>query len=183
MNSLRKKQIILAVSLVAVLGLAGCSSTPSSGISDPKVDLVAEVKGSAQNLLSGLTLQSKKPLLAVSFANIDNLEQSSTLGRILGEQYSSALTSNGIKMIEVKLSNQLYISKGTGELMLSRDLKKLVNDYEAQAVLVGTYAQGGTNIYVTSRIIDIDDNTVIAADNMTLPINKDIRAMMPRKRY
>lgn len=69
------------------------------------------------------------------------------------------------------------------ELMLSRDLKKLVNDYEAQAVLVGTYAESGTNIYVTRRIIDIDDNAVIAVDNMMLPINKDIRAMMPRKRY
>lgn len=182
--SLHKKQsILIALTVSAILMLTGCSTNQKSTVTDPKVDLVAEVTKSTDNLLSGLKLQSKKPLLAVSFADIDNLQESSTLGRALGEQFSSALTSKGVKMIEVKLSNQLYISEGTGELMLSRDLKKLVNDYEAQAVLVGTYAKGGSNIYVTSRIIDIDDNTVMAADNMTLPINKDLKGMMPKRRY
>jgi len=178
-----RKLFVVAVSSAVMLTLGGCSTTQSSAAKEPEVDLVQEVQDSAADLLSGLTLSSRKPMLSVSFANIDNLEESSTLGRSLGEQYSSALTSSGVKMIEVKLSNELYISEGTGELILSRDLKRLVNDYEAQAVLVGTYAQGGKNIYVTARIIDIEDNTVLAADNMTLPINQDIRGMMPRRRY
>ena len=182
MSLLRTKVRFFIWPLFAVLGLAGCS-TNNTIDTDPKVDLIAEVQASADKLLTGLVLKTSKPLISVSFANIDNLDESSTLGRILGEQFSNVLTSKGIEMIEIKLRNKLYISKGNGELMLSRDLKRIVNEYEAQAILVGTYAQGGKYLYVTSRIVNMDDNTILSADNMSLPINKDIRGMLPRKRY
>lgn len=166
---------------VALLGAAGCSTNKVSN-NDPTVDLEAIVSQEAGKLIGQLSDKPDKPFIATSFADIDDLSQSSTLGRVLGEQFSSALTRSGMKVIEVKMRGDLFIKEGTGELMLSRQLHSVLQAHDAQAVVVGTYAVGGSNVYVTVRLVNTVDNVILAAEDFTLPINRDLRSMLPRRR-
>lgn len=165
-----------------LLGAAGCA-TQGTTTADASVDLEAIVNQEAASLLDQLhKADPHRPFIATSFADIDNLGQSSTFGRVLGEQFSSALTRAGLPLVEVKMRGSLFIKEGTGELMLSRQLHSVLQAHDAQAVLVGTYAVGGTHVYVTVRLVRTADNRVLAAEDFTLPINRDIRGMLPRRR-
>lgn len=177
------KAVAATVLSLGLLGAAGCSSSgaKSSATTDPVVDLIGVNESAARQLLKNAPLLEGKPLIATSFANIDNMAESSTLGRLLGEQFASAMTRAGAPMIEVKMRESLFVREGTGELILSRELRNIVQQHEAQAALVGTYAIGGNNVYVTARIVRTTDNIVLASKDFSLPINRDLRAMLPRR--
>ncbi len=121
----------------------------------------------------------KNPLLAASFVNNDNLEASSSLGRLLSEQISSRLAQHGINVKEVKLrKSTLYIGHQEGEFMLSRELKNLGLDFDAQAALVGTYSVTPLRIFLTTKIVRTLDNTVIASHDYTLAQNAITRELV-----
>ncbi|MDI3514316.1 MAG: hypothetical protein PWP40_1545 [Rhodocyclaceae bacterium] len=44
-------------------------------------------------------------------------------------------------MIEMKFRNNVYMARDQGEPMLTREIRDLANSHNAQAVVVGTYAQ------------------------------------------
>ncbi|MBP0047801.1 hypothetical protein H9C73_03555 [Marinobacterium sp. AK62] len=174
----------LAASLMAlmVLGATGCVGTQSKRPSDPEVDLIGQVQNAASALMKNARLNSGSPLLVATFADIDDLQQSSTLGRTLSEQFTSSLAARGVPVIEVKMRENLFVKERTGELILSRTLHSLVQSHDAQAVLLGTYALGGNNIYVNVRLVRTEDNIILAAHNFSLPMNRDLKAMLPRRR-
>jgi len=119
------------------------------------------------------------PLLSASFVNNDNLEASSSLGRLLSEQISSRLAQHGINVKEVKLrKSTLYIRHQEGEFMLSRELKNLGLDFDAQAALVGTYSVTPLRIFLTTKIVRTVDNTVIASHDYTLAQNAITRELV-----
>nr|WP_245635006.1 FlgO family outer membrane protein [Marinobacterium profundum] len=178
-----RKGLLTAGLSILLLGTVGCSTNSVVASTDPVVDLEAVVASAAQKLVSqpGNFVQGK-PFIATSFADIDDLSQSSTLGRVLGEQFSSAMTQAGLPMVEVKMREALFIKEGTGELLLSRQLHNIVQAHDAQAVVVGTYAMGGSNVYVTVRLVRTSDNLILAADDFIIPINRDMRSLLPRRR-
>ncbi|MBA4503525.1 FlgO family outer membrane protein [Marinobacterium marinum] len=179
-----KKFLTASLVAVAMLGASGCSSTqkPTASIAT-EVDLIQEVKTASSQLIAntkGLTLGA--PVLAATFADIDDLQQSSTFGRTLSEQFTSALSANGLPVIEVKMRDSLFVKERTGELILSRKLHSLLQAHDAQAVLLGSYAIGGSNVYVNVRIVRTSDNIILGSHDFSLPLNRDIKAMLPRKR-
>ncbi len=169
---------------VMLLGTTGCStSQPTASAHSAEVDLISEVREASSQLISKSSgINSHDPLLAATFADIDDLQQSSTFGRALTEQFTSALTSKGLPVIEVKMRESLFIKERTGELILSRKLNSLVEAHDAQAVLLGTYAMGGNYVYVNVRLVRTSDNIILGSHDFSLPLNRDIKAMLPRRR-
>jgi TolB-like protein len=114
------------------------------------------------------------PIMAASFVNIDNLTTSSTFGRIVSEQVASRLAQHGFRIIEIKLRQEsVFIKKGQGEFMLSRELKDLGSSREIRAALVGTYAISEHFIFVSARIVRTEDSSVLAGCDYEIP-NDDI---------
>src|SRR5262249_54623514 len=68
-------------------------------------------------------------VLVASAANLDNLDQSSRLGRLLGEQVGARLVQRGYTVRELKLTGR--IRERNGELMLSRGLREIQTQYNA----------------------------------------------------
>ena len=136
----------------------------------------------ADNLSKGLRFRGfspDMPVLAASFVNIDNLEQSSTLGRTISEQIASRLAQQGFKIIETKLrQGSIFIQKGKGEFLLSRDLLNLSINQGAQGVLVGTYAVSKHFIFISARIVRTEDSSVITGYDYELPQDKTTRSML-----
>lgn len=174
----------LLVLLCAALLLAGCASHKSPNDSQTRrpqdKDLVAESYVSADALLSQVPWlkENRQPLLTGTFVNVNSLEDSSALGRIVAEQMSSRFAQQGFTMVELKLRRNVFIKAQSGEFMLSREVQNLSRLHNAAAVIAGTYAVGRRNVYVSSRLIRAADNLIIASHDYSLPLGPDTKALL-----
>lgn len=107
----------------------------SYSMADTSADNVAQV------------IEPADTLIVASFVKVNNLEESSSFGRIIAKQIVSRFAQRGQRVIELKLrQNPIFISDGKGEFMLSRDLREISRNHNASAVVVGTYADGGDRL-------------------------------------
>ncbi|SVC63495.1 uncharacterized protein METZ01_LOCUS316349 [marine metagenome] len=181
---------ILATGLlsVGVVGLlSGCSDVytgasfrdhPAQSRGD--VDLVANSHRVTERLVdtSQQILDREKPIIVASLVDVSDLEQSSVLGRIVGEQISSRLTQLGYTTQEMRFRGNILVREGDGELALSRDVQKISKAHEAQAVVTGVYAVADNTVYVTLRLIRAHDSLVISSFDYSLPKNENISSLL-----
>jgi TolB-like protein len=166
---------LFLVLTVSVLVLAGCQTNGPA----KDVNMIPISHDAAKKMI----FQSKDrlepgSLILASFADIDNLENSSTFGRIVAQQIGSVFSSQGYKIIEMLLRGKVYIGKGEGEFLLSRALKDLSAEHDAQAVIVGIYAVGSKSVYVTAKLIQASDSIVLASEDFVLPLGPDLRTLV-----
>ena len=95
--------------------------------------------------------------------------------------FASSLSRAGLMLIEVKMRNSLFIEEQTGELILSRDIRRLSASHNAQAILLGTYGQGQSMAYVNVRLVRTRDNVVLGASSVQIPLDRNTRAMLPNR--
>ena len=139
-------------------------------------NLVAVAYMIADNLAKGAwfnqLIGTPDPLIVASFVNVNNLEESSSFGRILSEQIGSRFVQRGHKVIELKLRQEsIFIREGNGEFLLSRDIRELSKTYNAAAVVVGTYAEGVDRLYVSARTLRPADNMIISTYDVGIVMN------------
>ncbi|BBO19641.1 MAG: hypothetical protein AMXMBFR31_02510 [Candidatus Desulfobacillus denitrificans] len=127
-------------------------------------------------------IEKNIPLLVATIVNIDALNQSSRLGRLVSEQIAARLTQRGYNVVEMKLRSNVYIREGTGELLLSRDVRDLSKSHNAQAVVVGNYAVASGYVYLTLKAVAVTDNRVVAAVNYLLPLTENNKALLAQQR-
>ncbi len=102
-------------------------------------------------------------LLPTTFANLDDLTKTSTFGRLAAEQLAVSLTARRFEVIELRRSVDLLIQPRSGELALTRESEELNQAYQANALLVGTYAVTAQHVVLTVRLIRAGDNHLAAA--------------------
>lgn len=173
-----------AVALLAVLGLGivGCASTDDA----PTRPIIRDANLVEQNYSAADALlmrtpwlkERNEPLLAATFVDINNLEISSGLGRVIGEQIGSRFAQQGFTVMEIKMRNNIYVAEGAGEFALSRSVKEISQSHNAAAVIAGTYAVGRQSVFVNARLIRATDNQVLAAYDYVLPLGPDARALV-----
>ena len=122
-------------------------------------------------------LPKDRPIVVATVVNIDSLT-SSRLGRTLSEHLATRMTRHGYKVIELKLRESIFVKQSEGELMLSREVKEISKNHEAQAVLVGTYSESRGTVYVTVKLVGAGDGVVISAHDYLLPIDGNVRALL-----
>ncbi|WP_110717031.1 FlgO family outer membrane protein [Salinicola acroporae] len=166
--------------VLLLAALAGCSALDPNGHPHQPTTL-ERVDSAAKTLVENHRgrLDDAAPLVATTFVDVDHLGQSSTLGRTLSEMFVSRLVESGLPVIEVKLRNSLYIEENTGELILSRNVQRLSQDYDASAVLVGTYARAQDRLFINVRVVRIADRAILGATSFALPLNNDLRTLLP----
>lgn len=168
------------LSALLLISVSGCAPrAPVDYDRDIAVDLLAELQTAAQVLLQDTSrISPHRPVLTSALVNIDNLQQSSTFGRQVAEVFGSEIARTGVPVIELKTRDALFTREGTGELSLSPELRHLSQAHNAQAVLVGTYAIGGNTLYVNARLVQTIDHRIVVSHNFSLPLNRDIRALL-----
>ncbi len=134
----------------------------------------------AEHLLKKLPKNMRKqgPFLVTSFVNIDNLSESSTLGRMISEQISSRFKQLGCTITEMKLRTNTFTKEDSGEFLLSRELSEISTKHNAQAVVVGTYSIATDRVYLTTRIINVVDSTILASYDYNIPMTRDVCKMV-----
>lgn len=157
------------------IALVGCSNSKKD---EPiHLPLIDESYKAAEKLMrksAQFYIDQDKPILVASLVNIDNVQHSSTLGRLIAEQIKSRVAQLGYKVIEVKLRDSVFVQKRNGELLLSREILDITQIHDAHAVIVGTYGmiREAQKTYVNTQLIRARDNVILSSYDFTLPMVK-----------
>lgn len=145
------------------------------GASIPKANYRA-----ADALLNSICpkLPKDSPILVANFVDIDNLNSTSTFGKVVSEQIASRFKQKHYATIEMKLRTSIFIREGSGELLLSRELSEISTKHRAQAVVVGTYAVASKKVYITARVVNASDGRVLSSYDYDIPITSDVFKML-----
>ncbi|MBF0309340.1 MAG: hypothetical protein HQL56_07430 [Magnetococcales bacterium] len=186
--------------LLVVLGttMAGCTALfpppppppppiqPAQQAPNPvmhEVDLIHMSHSVADALVAELrknhpAFSRRKPILVTTFVPLSDLETSSELGMMIADQLSTRMTQQGFAVVEAKLRQELAIRPKQGEFILSRDVEKLAEAYKAFAVVVGNYTRARGLLYLTSRIIQVDNRQILASISAKVPIGATARDLL-----
>lgn len=175
----------LARLLLVPLALSGCALNPKpeeNYASTTANTLVAANYKAADALLAQLNgrLVAGQPMIMATVVNIDALEQSSTLGRLISEQVSTRLAQGGLKMLEMKLRNNVYLKRNQGELMLTREIGEVAHAHNAQAIVVGSYAESSDMVFINIKVIEPNTNFVLAGQDYVMAKEGIVRSMLMR---
>ena len=194
MSTLRstiKKQLADITCLAALLAcLAGCSVFNETRLENSlgrDIDLIDYSYAIADDLVKEafpplIPRQKEMALLTTTFVDNNNLKNTSHFGRLLQDNIGSRFVQQGYTVYEVKLTNKLHIEEGSGETILSRDLSRLNQSQKAQAILVGTISRTQRTMYISARLINPHDSTVISAKNYRLYMDNNVLAMFDLQR-
>ncbi|PXX43476.1 MULTISPECIES: FlgO family outer membrane protein [Aquitalea] len=172
-----KKLILISTIVLTTALLSACQTVPESPV---KTDLIETNYKAVDALLQGVTLNSEQPLLVATLVNVNELTESSSLGRLFSEQIAARLAKRGLQIKELKLRDNLFIKQTEGELMLSREVTEVSKSHKAQAVVVGTYAVSPSMVYINLKIVNPNGNLVISAHDYAMPIDANIRGLLPK---
>lgn len=175
----------IVLRVLMVLALAGCSTLGGAPDNGPRYataadNLFIQANYAAADALlqrAGRLVDRKSPLVVATLVNIDNLEESTRLGRIVSEHLSTRLANRGYMVKEIKLRGTLFVKSGTGELLLSRELKDISASHQAQAVVVGTYSIARDQVYMNVKLVNAE-NTILAGYDYVIPLNGSLASLL-----
>lgn len=177
---------VIIVAIASLIVLSGCSVKPSKYPvrGAPDSSLMSEAYNAVDNLTkqSHVFVNEKHPIVVASFSDINNLTVSTTFGRMISQLISSRFTQQGYSVVELLLRSDIYIKQNEGEFLLSRAVKNVTAQHNAQAVVVGTYAVGTNAVFVTTKVIRTRDNVVLGSSDFTLPMTADVKSLLGLKR-
>lgn len=191
MQSTIKRYLADIACMTAVLiFLAGCSVFNETRLENSlgkDIDLIDYSYGIADDLVKNafpplIPRQRDMALLTTTFVDNNNLKNTSHFGRLLQDNIGSRFVQQGYTVHEVKLTNNLRIEEGSGETILSRDLNLLNQSQKAQAILVGTISRTQRTMYISARLINPHDSSIISSRNYRLYMDNNVLAMFNLQR-
>ncbi|MEN5178590.1 FlgO family outer membrane protein [Comamonas odontotermitis] len=181
---------IAALASAAVL--AGCTSwgVPAQPVSTVRTEPTYQAAdannflASSQDAINKLTATvvpqavGTGPVLVATVVNVNNTSASAPLGRTLSEIYANQMAARGFHVKEVKLRTDLYVREGTGELMLSREMRDIARSQNASMVVVGTYSPAANFTYVSLKLVRTEDSRILAGYDYALPNDRDVTRLV-----
>lgn len=178
------KRLASSLLVLLVVVVAGCAQSGKPSYADASSSPFIRANHQAADVLLKQMPSGGNTMLIATVVNVDALDRSSTLGRLVSEQVSARFTQAGQRMVEMKFRNNVYISQTQGELMLTRELHELAGTHNAQAVIVGSYGEGRDHVFINLKVIQPSTNVVLATHDYALPISDDVRMLLGRpKRF
>lgn len=179
-----KKNILILISFLFICGcVTGVRQAAEPTYADAANNKFIKTNYDATDaLVASLTreLDTHVPLIVSTIVNIDELTESSRLGRTISEQIGARLTNIGLRVVELKMRSNIFVKRDEGELLLSREITEIMKSHRAQAVIVGTYSVSYNFVHVNLKIISEMDNVIIAAHDYTLPMDRNIASLLKK---
>lgn len=119
----------------------------------------------------------ERPTVITSFANLNDLNESSALGRLVGEHLMHELQVRAWEVVDVRMTRDLIINQA-GEFSLSRDISHLREAFPLANVVTGTYAVTRDGVILNVRIIDSASGRVLSTAQTRLARDAFIAAMV-----
>ncbi|BBD07416.1 FlgO family outer membrane protein [Desulfovibrio ferrophilus] len=179
--------VIVCVLFATTIALSGCGSMMGHSAQEPAPQvnysqpttyawegdaLIAQSHVAADGMIANL--ESRLPrgvrILAATFVNRDNFDESSAFGRLVAAQYVTRLSQAGFGVMEIRLRSEMGIRVREGEFALSRKTAQYMRqNFDASAILVGDYTVDDAGVFVSSRLVRLDTGVVVAAYDFVVP--------------
>ena len=117
-----------------------------------------------------------EPVVVTSFVNLDNMKETSSLGRLIAENLIHELQVRGWKVFDIRLAKDIVV-KPQGEFSITRDIRNIRNYYRVNSVITGTYVITSNSVIVNARIIDVKSGVVVSTGQIVLPI-EDVSSLL-----
>lgn len=176
---MRRRGAMAAMGLACTGMLAGCAQYyyGPAAAAPAAQDLLALNRDAADALLAQVALDPAQPVIVATVVQLDRLDASSRLGRLVSEQLGGRLVQRGLRVTELRMRESLALRPGQGELLLSRQAQEVARAQAAQAVLVGTYAAAPQAVYVSLKLVGVG-NAVLAAHDYALALDGNVRGLL-----
>ncbi len=182
----RRTAVLLAAA--AAIITAGCSSISANNSIDAnkssetqsvhRSDLAKLVYLAAQTLSDRAELLDRsRPIVVSTIVSVDKLDTSSTFGRLASQLVANRIQQRGFLVRDVTYMRMLEVKEGTGELVLTREASKLSEKIKAQAVVAGTYAVAGEEIYLNLRLLNSESGEIISSADAVIPLDENTGPM------
>jgi TolB-like protein len=172
----KKQLLVLAVILTM---LSGCSRLLYRQAETKDDNLVEMSYEAVSQLLLGLREPLPKGSLIVinSLIDVSDLGQTLAFGRIVSDQISSAFQHNGYVVTGMELPTEMFAKNDAGILQIPEKTREALSSLGARAVVIGSYAPGRNNVYISLRIVDLTSQTVIASTDYPVAMGPDAKAL------
>jgi len=137
---------------------------PYAKINNIHQNLNGAIVAMADQLFTSNTHTKKQTkLILTSFVDLNQLNKTTTFGRILGESMFNELHIRKFKIIDFRGQDAISVN-ADGEFHITRDTSKLKDTIEsAEYIVVGTYTKfEGKSILINARILDSISGMVIS---------------------
>ncbi|MEN6473272.1 MAG: FlgO family outer membrane protein [Syntrophaceae bacterium] len=159
---------------LTLLCLTGCAAI--------QTNYSVSLEGGADRI-AGAIIQTLPPeylnvtMLVAAPVDATNLN-ASRFGLAMQELLTGAMVRHGAHIAEVQLRKLPYISCNQGLVCLSRDAGKLKDEYQAGMILVSSYIVGRHELIITSRVVNFNNNDILASATTTLYRSESINALL-----
>ena len=148
---------------------------PIAELTDPpSKKLSLKIVKLSNDIIRNLTKGSRHRAIIVStFVDQDRLYRTNSFGRYVTEQLMSELNNRGFAVIETRAARELMVQPNLGEMAITRETEELMNKYEADAIVLGTYKKAGDVMTVNARMVVSENQEVISVASLKLDVNPD----------
>ncbi len=187
-KSLAKKIIYSMLIIYAISFLVACTATQNHNEFNHNkkelkntvcTDIVTVTTRATDSLIDSciIDIDNNQNIIVTSLVNIDNLKQSSTLGRMSSEMIANRMAQNGYSIQEIKMGHRIFVRVSEGEFILSRELHEIGKKHDVQGFVVGTYAINKNQFFIDNEIIVslryVDTNNLILCSHNYIIKNTD----------
>ena len=179
------KTILISALIISALFLSSCSKLNCTrleqygGAEENLIKLSHRIADSlVQQAYPPLSPRNPyQPILITTLVDNNELEKTSTFGRIVQEHMTSRLVQLGYTVKEIKLRKDLVIQPQSGETMLTRQLDYIKPTQAAQAVSIGTISHTNRTMYINTRLVNPKTSTIISSQDHKLCMDDTVLAM------
>lgn len=116
-----------------------------------------------QLLTNKIIIKQRKKIAVTSFVDLNQLNKTTTFGRVMGESMINELHVRGFRVTDFRGQDAISINT-SGEFHITRDIAKLRPKIADSYILVGTYSLFDyDSIAINARLINFDTGDVISS--------------------
>jgi len=123
-------------------------------------------------------LRKDQPILVSTIVMLDDLQSSSTFGRLASQLITNRLAQRGYSVKDINYTGAVLVREGTGEVVLTRDVARISRSLNAQAVVAGTYAVAGRQIFLNIRMLNAATGEIMSSADVVVPLNHNTEALI-----
>jgi TolB-like protein len=170
MNSIKKTICgLLGIGFLAMV--AGCGAVqPPKAVSVMAPDFFGIGEELAQQLIANRRSDFglSERLVFTTLVNLDDLRQTSKFGRAMSESLATRLFQHGYGVVELRKIENILVADKSGELVLSRETKRLAAEHEADAIVAGTYSMTPGTVIINVKVLDVGSQEVLSVGGLEL---------------
>lgn len=166
------KKVVLGLLVgMLLIACAGCGvEEPAKAVSVRSPDFFGIGEELAQQLIANRRQDFgfDERLVFTTLVNLDDLRQTSKFGRTLSESLATSLFEHGYGVVELRKIDNILVKDKSGELVLSRETKRLATQHEADAIVAGTYSMTPGSVIINIKVLDVGSQDVLSVGGLEL---------------